>query len=196
MGVAKSSSHEHPKTGVTMTGRDQTFESEAEYAASQEVGVDLTLADRMWNRSHLWRAVDLMRSVRAPAPRPFIGPVYCQDEWWIDRHGHPHRVENMSLHYVRNVINFLERRAEVIHRRMNRAIMFAVLKLFEDLERPSDLVTLDGRRLSWVEVFGDHMLDEAVDEIHSAYGNLDQAPLDWLRDTPLMRALYARINSA
>jgi hypothetical protein len=122
--------------------------------------------------------------------------VYCQDEWWIDRHGHPHHVENMSLHYVRNVINFLEHRAEVIHHRMNRAIVFAIIKLFEELERPSNLVTLEGRRLTWGEAFGDRMEEEAIKEIESAYGDLEQAPLDWLRNTPLMRALYARIDSA
>lgn len=179
-----------------MTGLDQTFESEAEYAASQDIGVELTLADKLWNRSHLWRAADLLRSVRTPAPRPFTGPVYCQDEWWIDRHGHAHRIEDMSLHYVRNVINFLERRAEVIHRRVNRAIIYAILSVFAELDKPSDLVTLEGRRLTWGQVFGERMAEEAIKDIESTYGDLEQAPLDWLRSTPLLRALHARIDSA
>lgn len=158
-------------------------------------GISLTLADKLWNKSHLWRATEVVRSLRTAPERPFKGPVYCQDEWWLDRHGHPHRVEDMSLHYVRNVINFLERRADVIHRRMNRAVLFGILKMFEDFDQPSSLVTLEGRRLTWSEVFGDHMTEHAVAEIETRYGDLDLPPLEWLRDTPLMVALYARLAS-
>lgn len=178
-----------------MTGRDQTFESEAEYEASRDIGVGLTFADKLWNRSHLWRATEVARSLRKSDERPFKGPVYCQADWWLDRHGHAHRVEDMSLHYVRNVINFLERRAEVIHRRMNRAIFFGMMKLIEHLESPSDLVTLEGRRLTWREAFGERITEHALEEIDLMYGNLDLPALDWLRETPLMRALYARLGS-
>lgn len=170
-------------------------ESEAEYAATQDIGVPLTIADKLWNKSHLWWATEFVRALRSAPERPFEGPVYFQNEWWIDARGFPHRVEKMSLHYVRNVINFLERRAYVIHRRTSRAITMALIKLFDDLEQSSNLVDMTTRHtLLWREVMGEDFTDHAIAEIEDRFGDLDQEPLEWLRATPLLRALHARLG--
>jgi len=93
--------------------------------------------------------------------------VFSQDVWWVDVHGRPHRLEDMSTDYRRNVLAFLLGSAE--QRWIGEVMREAVTAAGE----------ADLGRVSWA-VLAPGLGVPRVSEID---------PVVWLESTPLMRRL-------
>jgi hypothetical protein len=93
--------------------------------------------------------------------------VFSQDVWWVDVHGRPHRIEDMSTDYRRNVLAFLLGSAE--QRWIGEVMREAVTAAGE----------ADLGRVSWA-VLAPGLGVPRVSEID---------PVVWLESTPLMRRL-------
>lgn len=95
---------------------------------------------------------------------------FDQTVWWVDVRQQPHRIDEVSDVYIRNVIGFLEDNCQYFYE-----------------------TTL--RRLA-LQLLGDEFLGRANGDLIAA--QLGAAPLssirpaDWLAGTPLMRQLRAR----
>jgi hypothetical protein len=96
--------------------------------------------------------------------------VFDQDRYWVDRHGHPHEIAEMTLGYIENVIVMLDGRAVEFHA---ATTLRCALQAYGDrlLGRPN----------------GDLLIVAA-----GAAGIADLDPGVWLESTPLMRALRRR----
>jgi len=101
--------------------------------------------------------------------------VFDQDVYWVDRHGAPHLLNEMSTDYIENVIDFL-------------------MGL-------RDQYFADTQRRWFIQTLGDQLLfDEPGGEtLAAALGRPSAGALtaeDWLESTPLMRALRRRQRPA
>ncbi|WP_160010049.1 hypothetical protein [Nocardioides sp. AX2bis] len=99
--------------------------------------------------------------------------VFDQDQWWVDRTGTPHLLQDMSVEYLGNVIEFL-----LEHR---------------------DGFYADTIRRWFVQSLGDQLLfDEPGGELLAAVAggpDWDEvAPEEWLESTPLMRKLRRSVT--
>jgi hypothetical protein len=99
--------------------------------------------------------------------------VFSQDVWWVDRLGRPHRLEQMSQDYRRNVLAFL---LETAQQRWLDQVVYESLTALTDAIRgkPSYPVT-------------------AHDACAPRVADLD--PLVWLESTPLIRRLRRLIDN-
>lgn len=101
--------------------------------------------------------------------------VFEQDTWWVDIHGEPHLLEEMSTDYLRNVRLFLLEHAVMYQRRMT--LRYAIEKVQE----------------AWGEApegFSEYLARK------SSPDTLDSE--SWLRQTPLfmrLEMLLADIDS-
>lgn len=99
--------------------------------------------------------------------------VFDQGVWWVDARQRPHRINEMSSEYLRNVLADLEIGAERLH--------FAIVgKLV--LEDMTDLAS--GR-----------LPGNAVAEAFGATATADVSPAVWVASTPLVRALRAALRA-
>jgi hypothetical protein len=97
--------------------------------------------------------------------------VFDQDVYWVDRHGKPHLLNEMSANYIRNVIEFLTGLRD---------------QYFADTQRRWFIQTL-GDQLLFDEPGGEAL---AVALGGPSWGALGAE--EWLESTPLMRALRGR----
>ena len=99
--------------------------------------------------------------------------VFDQGVWWVDISQRPHRINEMSADYIRNVIRFL----------------VADAKYFYDATMRRELASMAG----------DLMLGRvSADLVARAAGGpslTDFAPEEWLETTTLMRALRRRATT-
>ena len=102
------------------------------------------------------------------SPNQLPGWVFLQHQVWVDYWGNEHEIESMELDYVANVIRFCEERAERIHQIVFLDALGGILADF---------------------LFGDRDSVEPAD-----LSLAEEEPLDWLRRTPLVRALARCID--
>lgn len=98
---------------------------------------------------------------RDAPPNPGILAILDQTEWWYGADGYPERVAELDDEHLANLIGFLYRRADALR-----------------------------RRLRWFEAYHS---DESEDALRARWSReLDVGDAsDWLRATPLLRALEA-----
>jgi hypothetical protein len=99
--------------------------------------------------------------------------VFSQEVWWVDRLGRPHRLDDMSQEYRRNVLTFL------LHSARQRWL--------DEVRNESLTALTDAARgkASYAVIAHDAGAPRVAD--------LD--PLSWLESTPLIRRLRKLINS-
>lgn len=100
--------------------------------------------------------------------------VFDQSIWWVDVRQHPHRINEMSSDYLRNVLADLEIGAKRLHLAIVRK------QVLEDM---TDLAS--GR-----------IPGHAVAEAFGATATADVSPAVWLASTPLVRALRAALRAS
>ncbi|WP_143445414.1 hypothetical protein [Janibacter indicus] len=97
--------------------------------------------------------------------------VFDQGIWWVDAQQRPHRIAEMSLEYLRNVLADLEEAAERLHLAIVRK------EVLEDMA-----ALLSGR-----------IPGNTVAEAFGATAVADVSPAVWLASTPLVRAVHAAL---
>ncbi|MCU1393482.1 MAG: hypothetical protein JWM34_1910 [Ilumatobacteraceae bacterium] len=100
--------------------------------------------------------------------------VFDQTDWWVDRLGRPHRLDEMTDDYRRNVIVFLTSFVDGFH---------AASALREAATTLGDALL---GRVSYALLATDV----------GAPRTLDLEPISWLEATPLMRRLRALTGTA
>ena len=96
--------------------------------------------------------------------------AFDQDTWWVDRTGTPHRLEDMSRAYRRNVVRHLEDHAADFQR--ETCLRFAI------------------------QAFGDafYGVGEPAESVAVAQDVVALSPRDWLNTTPLMLKLRSSLE--
>ena len=138
--------------------------------------VQLTAVDKFINKSQIWR-IKYIGKHEQDAPVSF-GTLILQGYAWFDRFGEGHLIENMDLHYVRNLINFLHARAPDIQRAYQRAFFKALHEVMALHPMMGDMAQ-DGMD-AWLD--------------YEQARAFDWDPIRLLDDTPLLRALHARLE--
>jgi hypothetical protein len=136
--------------------------------------VPLRIRDIIWNKSQLWRLGEVHKEIKAKKhpeepPNLLNKAIVMQDEIWVDKHGISHKIDDMSEHYIRNVINFLHRRA----RRIQDYHCMVAMEVY---------YSHDG---------GDMANDALYSEMHYT---CDTDPNQWLDETPLLMKLHERLS--
>jgi len=98
-----------------------------------------------------------------------------QKKYWWDSTGKRLRVKKMSVRYKRNVINFLDRKAEVL------AAQYAIGEL---------------RYLPDFTMMGEHASDAYEDAYWQADRQRNHSPREWLRGTVLVGRLVDDVEYA
>lgn len=99
--------------------------------------------------------------------RPSALDLLYQSEIWIDADGHTHQIADMETRHARNVIRMLERKANHFHSAAN-----------------------------WGYVSGPGPSGDAACDAFNAEMDrfMDADPLEWIRSSDLVQALYERIG--
>lgn len=146
-----------------------------------------------------------------PATTKPKGANLGQTEIWIDQRGKGHRIDEMSVRYKTNVVNFLDRRApSIVRKAAARAAADRLMKATSRLFEPMPCVQcegLDGDGTMKVERWAhgvdhapydvdkypaetDAMVDQLWDDLFDAAPSYtDAEAIELVRQTPLVQRL-------